>query len=306
MFFGLGSIGKRHLRNLIKVSNQIGIDIEIYAFRKTNNEISEELKSNIKSFITDESELERDFDITFITNPTSLHYQTVKLMQDKSKHMFIEKPVFDNVDYNLSELKLNSDGIYYVARPLVHSNVIKSLKKLISNEKIYSVRAICSSYLPNWRPDIDYRNVYSSKKELGGGVSRDLIHEWDYITYLFGFPIEVLNLQGKFSDLQINSEDLSIYIGRYNDKLVEVHLDYFGRENKRNIELITDKGTIQADFIKKKITFSDDREDIILDQMEDMYINEMKYFLNKIISRDKGENNIERAYEVLKLAIGRQ
>ena len=219
--------------------------------------------------------------------------------------MFIEKPVFDDKMYDLDNLGLNSKGVYYVARPLVHSNVIRELKHVIANEKVYNVRVICSSYLPEWRPNVDYRDLYSAKKELGGGVSIDLIHEWDYITYLFEFPLEVFNMQGKFSHLEVDSEDLSIYIGRYEDKLVELHLDYFGREKRRNIEIITEKGIIIGDFIKKRISFSDAREDIVLDSEDDMYINEMKYFLNKIMYEEDGENNIKRAYEVLKLATGR-
>lgn len=304
-FFGLGSIGKRHLRNLIKVSSDMGIDIEIHAFRSTNKEIEEELKLNIESFITDEKELANDYDITFITNPTSLHYKTIKLMRSKTKHMFIEKPVFDNIEYDIGKLRLNQNGIYYVARPLVYSNVIRELKKLIENEKIYSIRVICSSYLPDWRPNVDYRNIYSAKKEFGGGVSIDLIHEWDYLTYLFGFPIKIFNLQGKFSHLEIDSEDLSIYIAEYKDKLIELHLDYFGRESRRNIEIMTENGNITGDFIKQNISFTDGREVIELNKQDDMYINEMKYFLNKIIYEKEGENNINRAYEVLKLATGR-
>lgn len=304
-FFGLGSIGNRHLRNFIKVLSEIGINTEIHAFRTTNKEIDEELKSNIKVFITDDRELDNDYDIVFITNPTSFHYGTIKLMENKTKHMFIEKPVFDNTDYDIGKLRLNQKGMYYVARPLIHSNVIKELKKLIENENIYSVRAICSSYLPNWRPNVDYRNIYSSKKELGGGVSIDLVHEWDYLTYLFGFPIKIFNLQGKFSNLEIDSEDISIYIAEYKDKLIELHLDYFGRESRRNIEIMTENGNIVGDFIKKTINFTDGRKIIELNQQDDMYINEMTYFINKVIYGKKGENNIDRAYKVLKFAMGR-
>ncbi|MDR7857535.1 Gfo/Idh/MocA family oxidoreductase [Tissierella sp.] len=303
-FFGLGSIGKRHLKNFIEISNEIGIDVEIYAFRTSNSFIDDYLKSNIISIITDEEKIPNDFDITFITNPTSLHYQTIKLMEEKTKHMFIEKPIFDEKEYEVDNLKLKSNGVYYVARPLVHSNVITELKKIIENEKIYSVRSICSSYLPNWRPNIDYRNVYSAKKDLGGGVSIDLIHEWDYLTYLFGFPIEVFNFQGRFSHLEIDSEDLSIYIAKYKDKLIELHLDYFGRETRRSIEILTKNGDIIGDFTNKKINFSDGRQTIEFGN-EDMYVNEMRYFINKVLYEENGENNINRAYHVLRLATGR-
>ena len=214
-FFGLGSIGRRHLKNLVKIADEKEMDLEIHAFRTSTGEVGEDIQVNLAQVIRDAKFLPNDYDIVFITNPTGLHYRIIELMQNKTKHMFIEKPIFDDIAYDVSKLNLSGEGIYYVARPLVHSSLIRELTGIIGEEKVYSVRAICSSYLPNWRPTADYREVYSAKKSLGGGVAIDLIHEWDYLTYLFGFPEEVFNLQGKFSHLEIDSEDISIYIARY-------------------------------------------------------------------------------------------
>ena len=73
-----------------------------------------------------------------------------------------------------------------------------------------SARVICSSYLPDWRPGVDYRTVYSAHKALGGGVTIDLIHEWDYLVDLFGVPQKLYNFKGTYSDLEIDSDDLSV------------------------------------------------------------------------------------------------
>lgn len=302
-FFGLGSIGKRHLKNFMQIAKEYKIQTDIHVFRTTSKEVDGDTSCYIDRVIRDEKQIDDNYDVVFVTNPTSLHFQTIKLMENRTKHLFVEKPVFDNTNYDIDNLQLNENGIHYIARPLVHCGVIKTLKELLREEMVYSARAICSSYLPNWRPDTDYRNVYSAKKELGGGVSIDLIHEWDYITHLFGFPTKIFNLQGKFSNLEINSEDLSIYIAQYKDKLVELHLDYFGKETRRNIELLTKDGNIYADLTNKKISFSDGRKEIAIDQNEDMYINEMRYFVDKIIN-GQGQNEIERAVEVLKLTKG--
>ena len=298
-FLGLGSIGKKHLLNLQKICTEKKIETEIHAYR--SKKIKVELAGLNKQIFVKEN-LDNDYDVVFITNPTSLHYETIKLMSSKTKHMFIEKPVFDTISYSVENLKLNK-GIYYVAAPLRHTGIIEKLVELLDNSQVYSVRSICSSYLPDWRPDTDYRKNYSAKKELGGGVSIDLIHEWDYLTYLFNFPIKIYNLQGKFSHLEISSEDLSVYIAEYNDKIIELHLDYFGRRPKREMEIYTNKNVIIADFINKNIQIEtkDNVKTINLSNMEDFYLREMRYFIEMITLGGKNINTVEHAYQVLKL-----
>ncbi len=300
-FFGLGSIGKRHLKNLTNICKNKKIDIEVHAFRNTNNKLDEEIKSLVDKEIFIKDDLSSDYDIVFINNPTSMHYKTIEFMKNKCKNMFIEKPIFDDIVYDLKKLDLNK-GFYYVACPLRYSNIVEYLKENIDIDKVYSVRAICSSYLPNWRKNTDYRKTYSAIKSQGGGVSIDLIHEWDYLTYIFGIPNNVFNFQGKFSNLEIDSEDLSVYIAKYKDKLIELHLDYFGRTSKREVEIYIDLGCIKGDFIKNKVTFDYDKEDVIFYNEDNnyMYEKEMEYFLDCVINKKYKNSNINNAYNVLK------
>ena len=87
--------------------------------------------------------------------------------------MFIEKPVFQFPIQDVSELNLKSSSVYYVAAPLRYGPVVSKLKELVTKEKVYSVRAICSSYLPDWRkgPIIEKTIVRSKKKAV----------EWNWI-----------------------------------------------------------------------------------------------------------------------------
>lgn len=304
-FVGLGSIGKRHLKNLRSVCNEMAMPLEVHALRSSKRELADDVKELIEKSFFSIDDVEEDYDVVFITNPTSLHYEAINDFSKKSKNMFIEKPLFNSTDIDCSLLNLNKDGIYYIAAPMRYTNVIDKLKTLIQDEKIYSVRCICSSYLPDWRKGVDYREVYSAKKELGGGISLDCIHEWDYLTELFGFPETVYNFQGQYSHLEIDSDDVSVYIARYKDKLVELHLDYIGRETKREIELYTMNGTIVADFIKNEIRFTDGRDNIVFENDDDeIYIRELKEFLSMIYDGKENKNDINHAYKVLKLAEG--
>lgn len=304
-FFGLGSIGRRHLKNLHAITAEKNISLEIHAFRNSARASEKDISTLISKEVYSEKDLPDDYDAVFITNPTNMHYKTIQLIQNKTKNIFIEKPLFDDRHYNLKSLEFKTEGTYYVAGPLRYNNVIQKLKDIVNAEKIYSIRAICSSYLPDWRPEADYRKIYSANREQGGGVTLDLIHEWDYITYLFGFPHRIQSLSGKFSHLEINTEDLAIYIAQYQDKLVELHLDYFGRKPRREIELLTETGTIIGDIIGGTISFTDGRDTIVLGkETNDMYIKEMDFFLNKVIN-NVSFSNIEHCYKVLILALGR-
>jgi predicted dehydrogenase len=44
----------------------------------------------------DELPAERQYDVVFVTNPTSMHYETVEKFAAHTKSFFIEKPVFDS------------------------------------------------------------------------------------------------------------------------------------------------------------------------------------------------------------------
>ena len=166
---GLGSIGRRHLRNLHSLAKDRGISITVEAFRSCGNLLAPEEEELISRVCYSEAELSDDYDAVFICNPTALHYETIRAFSQKTDNMFIEKPVFDRTDLSIEELGLREDGVYYVACPLRYTSVLQWIKEYTEKEKIYSVRAICSTYLPDWRPGTDYRQTYSAHKEMGIG-----------------------------------------------------------------------------------------------------------------------------------------
>ena len=180
-----------------------------------------------------------------------------------------------------------------------------ALKERMPDLKPYSVRVICSSYLPDWRPGVDYRTVYSAHKEMGGGVTIDLIHEWDYLVDLFGAPLEAYNFKGTYSHLEIDSDDLSVYIARYPSLLAEVHLDYFGRTYRRTIELFCKEGTVTADFGAGTLTLENGEVIHCEEPVNQRYLREMAYFLD-YACKGEGEsiNSPAMAQKVLGLTLG--
>jgi len=302
-FCGLGSIAKRHIKNLSFVCRNKGYNLKIDVFRKIGSNPNSNLIDRVFYNIND---VPSDYDIVFITNPTGFHLQTLKEFQNKAKHYFIEKPLvsIEQIE-EAKQTALNIEGVAYIAGPLKFNAVIQYIKKSVNLEDVISVRSISSSYLPRWRPSVDYRETYSAHKNMGGGVSIDLIHEWDYLTYLFGFPEKVMFMNGKKSDLEIDSDDYAIYIAEYKDKIAEVHLDYFGMNTIREIQVITNCGTFIGDLVNNKIKFLETGEELIFnEERDDFQKREIDFFLD-LINSNKEYNGFYDALKLLELTQGK-
>lgn len=300
-FIGIGSIANRHINNLRLIGSQRNIKFTIDAYRR-----SPCINEGVDHVYTNENDLPSDYDIIFITNPTELHLDSLHKFHDKGNHFFIEKPVVSvNQLEKAKQIALRQESVYYVACPLRYNAVIQFIKNNIDLSEVISVRSISSSYLPDWRPGKDYRDTYSAHKSMGGGVSIDLIHEWDYLTYLFGMPEQVMSFIGKKSSLKIDSDDIAVYIGEYNNKIVELHLDYFGRKTIREIQLFTNHDTIVGDLVRNKINYLVSQEEIDFHEERDDYQKrEINHFLNMVLGTEKKEDGYYHGLEILLLTQG--
>lgn len=303
LFVGVGSIGTRHLKNLRTISAQRDIPLTVTALRSSPRPLPQETKALLDKEITQLGQ--EEYDLAFITNPTTLHHSALMQLKGKVKFFFIEKPIFEDSSYSLEELQL-TDKNAYVACPMRYCGAYLKLKELLQNRAAFSVRIICSSYLPGWRPNVDYRQNYSAIRALGGGVTIDLIHELDYMVDLFGFPLESYNFKGTYSNLEVDSDDLSIYIARYQDKLCEVHLDYFGREYRRTCEVFTPNGTLTADFGAGTVTLEDGSVISCTEDVNQRFIREMQHVLDIMQGKAANINTPQKAKKVLALTLGKE
>lgn len=301
-FIGYGSIAKRHIANLRKICKSRSIVLTIDVLRHKKIACNDR---NVNEFVYGKLDVNDKYDIIFITNPTSLHYETLKKYHNNAKMIFMEKPLVGYSDIiKINKIKINSNKVY-IACPLRYKKIIQYLKNSIDLKKAICVRAICSSYLPNWRPGTDYSKSYSAIKKLGGGVRLDLIHEWDYLQYLFGKPQKIVYCYDKFSNLKIDTEDIASYIAKYKNKLIELHVDYVGRVNERKFDIYFNDDVISVDLYNntidylvanKHIKFSEDRDDY--------QIAELEYFLDLFYKYVKNDNNLTKAIETINMTRG--
>jgi len=299
-FVGVGSIATKHINALKKIDPTISI----HAFRTGKSKFISKVQNFIDKEVYDFNDLDNSYDAVFICNPTNMHYDTLVKFKDKSNYFFVEKPVFDK-NYSEKELEIFADKNIYVACPLRYHKVLQRAKEIIEKKgRPISARIICSSYLPEWRPSIDYRTNYSAHKDMGGGVSIDLIHEIDYMTYLFGFPTKDHYIKGTFSNLEIDSDDLAVHLFEYPKMIVEMHLDYFGRKNQRYLEMFFNDEVVKCDLNEGKV-YHDGPEPFVesFDEINEN-IAEMTNFIDFVNNKDCISNNLITSIKNLKLSKG--
>ena len=137
---------------------------------------------------------------------------------------------------------------------------LATLKELLDNDAIgtpYSFRAEWGEYLPGWHPWEDYRQSYSARKDLGGGVLLTLSHPLDYIRWLFSDPEWIWGMNGKISELELDTDDIAeIGLRMANGLVGTIHLDYYSRPTRNGLEVISSKGKLRCNNLNGIVTLS--------------------------------------------------
>lgn len=257
LIVGLGSIGRRHTKNLQHLGYK-----DIYALRsnKSKTKYSEEL--NVKSIYSLNEVNDICPTVAIITNPTNLHVETSTAIIKNCpslRSIFIEKPLSGKMD-KIPELKLLVDKneiVTFMGYDMRFDPIILKSKKIIDENrigKLISARLEVGHYLPDWHSYEDYRQSYAARAELGGGPILTLIHEIDYMYYLFGNANSVFCMKDKQTSLEIDTEDTAEILYKLtNGMIVSIHLDFVKRKISRTNEIIGERGILKSDFINRTI-----------------------------------------------------
>lgn len=241
LLIGLGSIGKRHARLIQQHFSHEVVALRTFRGQEPNDLGIPELHSW--------AEVENQpFDVAFVTNPTNQHIETAQRCAESGLHLFIEKPIDRSLD-GLERLVATTRArrlSAYVAYPLRHHPLMNALKKRLENQAVLHASMVCASYLPQWRPQHDYRKSHSCFQAQGGGVLLEMSHELDMAEYLFG---PVLNIEGRLSrtsNLTVDSDDCADLILRHDHGITNIHLNLFSQQRRRSVEVDTANGFLCA------------------------------------------------------------
>jgi predicted dehydrogenase len=264
LFVGLGGIGQRHLRNLRALR---GASVEVHAFRARGERrlLSDTLQvvpgQDLEQAygVTVHRELaaalEQRPDVVFVTNPSSLHVMTALSALEYGAHVLIEKPISHTLDgvAELSQLAERRGRVGAVAYQLRFHPGFRRTQQILRDGllgRVLFAEAVVAEYLPGFHPYEDYRRMYASRRDLGGGVVLSQIHEIDYLLALFGLPERVFSLGGKLSQLEIDVDDVasSLLEFRHADggiMPVRLHQDYVQRAPERRLVVVGERGKLE-------------------------------------------------------------
>lgn len=253
LIIGFGSIGKRHAENLRRL--QPNLDLLVLRRGEMHDPVERAVGSIRVQQLDDALRAELDFAI--IANPSSRHVDVLVPLLEAGVACYVEKPVvttprdLERVEEVLGNLK--RAPVTLVGCNLRFLPSLKLLRQLLVQGKIgQPVRASLQAgqWLPDWRPHQDYRESYCADSARGGGVIFDLIHEIDAARWLLGEFEQVRAMAGKFSQLEIATEDTAcILLGKSNGgPIAAISLDYVSRQRMRRYEIVGDAGTLAWDL----------------------------------------------------------
>ncbi len=300
LLVGVGSIGKKHLAAI----RQLEPTANIWALRSRTP--SETLDGVINLY--DTAALDGlTFDYALIATPTSTHRQTIESLLALHCPLFIEKPLHDNLAVrDLVDIIQQHHLLPYVACNLRFLDCLGFVKNALEQQpdkRLNEVNVYCGSYLPDWRKNTDFRQSYSARPELGGGVHLDLIHELDYLYWLFGHPESVISTRRNQSSLQVPAVDYAHYLLDYKTFCAAVTLNYYRRDPKRNLELVFDTETWTIDLLKNAVYVNEVCVFSSPQTMADTYLAQMAYFHTCLRTGQSSQNTVTDAYTVLKLCL---
>jgi predicted dehydrogenase len=250
LIVGLGSIGKRHLglaRELLP-----NADIRVLRHQECASipEYANGCYSSLDQAIAFAPQ------VAVIATPATCHMDAAQPLARAGVHLLVEKPLSatpDGVPQLLQTCREQKTVLMtgYNLRFLPSLRRFRALLQENVVGRVLSVRCEVGQYLPSWRPDTDYRQGVSARRELGGGVLLELSHELDYLPWIFGEIEWVKATLGRQSSLEIDVEDTAHLVLGFasaddgHQLIGTLNLDFVRHDSTRLCTAIGENGSLR-------------------------------------------------------------
>ena len=246
---GLGSIGRRHFRNLIALGEKDIVLLRSHRATLPDDELAGyPVETDLHTALTKHKP-----DAVIVANPTSLHMEIAIPAAQAGCAILLEKPIADSLERvdELRQAAEKSGSKILVGFQFRYHPTLNKARELIQQGalgKVLTVHAHWGEYLPQWHPWEDYRQSYAARADLGGGVIHTLTHPLDYLRYIVGEVESLWSFNGHISALELDVEDAAEIGLRFAGGAVgSVHLNYFQRPPVHRLEVVGTNGTLRWD-----------------------------------------------------------
>lgn len=254
---GLGSIGRRHAR----IFNSLLPGLELSAYRSGHGKECPELALMTNIFPDLLTAISWRPDAAVIASPAPFHQQQALVLARHGIPLLIEKPIGSGLENPSAwdELLCLSRSlpitIGYVLRHDPCALYVREKIKSMELGKILDADFYCGSWLPDWRPESDYRECVSSRRSLGGGALLELSHEIDLTYWLFGdLKITFASLQ-KSHLLDIDVEDqVLLTASAAKCPLVTIRLNFCTSPARRTLLIRCEQGELEWNILEGKVS----------------------------------------------------
>lgn len=255
IIIGYGGSGKRYSENLQKYFK----DFNLYILKTGKNEIKE------KNVIDD---IEKAINLNpygvFIATPTSTHLNYAKQFLNICKFIVIDKPmdselykceIFErNARYSKTKVYLNYQRRFIECWEKLREEV----KKCFDNNMEFRYGIVnIDSYMPAWRKEKNYKELYAANNKLGGGALLTECHEIDLIHWIFGEIQEVSGRIIKTEKFNFDVEDAfgATLMIKTSQGLKPIFLlvDFMNAKTKRCAEFVFDEKTYAINEDKNEL-----------------------------------------------------
>jgi len=313
LLIGIGSIGERHIKNL----KELGIDISVFdsgidIFRPNVSLPGQTFQLSILDNIIQKYDVKfanpdtyfNDYDAFIICTPPDSHLSYIVSGLQHYANVFVEKPISDKLEHLdwVVQTSRNKELIVQVGYQLRFHPGLRLVKKLLDEGrigKLLSIRAEFGQYLPDWRPNKDYRKSYTADL----GIIADSSHEIDYVRWLVGDEVKQVScFADKLSPLEIDSEDTAEINLKFDNGVIgNIHVDMTNRFYTRWCKLIGTKSTLFFNYNVSALLLGEN--ELIEFDVLDPYIEEMKDFIRCIENKEKPLVDASVGEKVLEIAL---
>lgn len=319
LVIGLGSMGKRRVRNLIA----LGHKDSVAGFDLREDRRDEAKKYEIELYDSFDRAME-EFkpDAFLISTPPNLHMHYAYIAQENGIHSFIEASVVDAQKIlELSKILKDKKLVMAPSCTMRYYPMPVKIKELVLGGvigKVLNYNYHTGQYLPDWHPWEKIEDFYVSNPDTGG--CREIVpFELTWLNDIFGDGKPLACVRRKLTDMQANIDDIYHSILEYpNNVIGNLTVEVISRPKAtREIRILGSEGEIaySADsnelrYINTKmsdwdrINFDTGTVESGYINPEEPYINEVKAYIDAIIDVKNAKpssypNTLEDDYKIL-------